>query len=91
MDCPYFHIVTTVPSELNEIFLYNSKICYEILFKATSDTILALAKDTKWLGAKVGITSVLHTWVLITILKCIEMKENYQYKKTQSKKIVNLN
>ena len=62
MDCPYFHIVTTVPSELNEIFLYNSKICYDILFKATSDTILALAKDTKWLGAKVGITSVLHTW-----------------------------
>ena len=62
MDCPYFHIVTTVPSELNEIFLYNSKICYDILFKATSDAILALAKDTKWLGAKVGITSVLHTW-----------------------------
>ena len=62
MDCPYFHIVTTVPSELNELFLYNSKICYDILFKATSDTILALAKDTKWLGAKVGITSVLHTW-----------------------------
>lgn len=62
MDCPYFHIVTTVPSELNELFLYNSKICYDILFKATSDTILALTKDTKWLGAKVGITSVLHTW-----------------------------
>ncbi len=62
LNCPYFHIVTTVPCELNEIFLYNSKICYDILFKATSETILELANDKKWLGAKVGITSVLHTW-----------------------------
>ena len=62
LECPYFHIVTTVPSELNEIFLYNSKTCYDILFKATSESILTLAKDKKWLGAKIGITSVLHTW-----------------------------
>ena len=62
LDCPYFHIVTTIPSELNEIFLYNPKICYEILFKATSQSILELCKDPKWLGAKVGITSILHTW-----------------------------
>ena len=62
LDCPYFHIVTTIPCELNEIVLYNSKECYDILFKATSESILTLANDTKWLGAKVGITSVLHTW-----------------------------
>lgn len=62
LNCPYFHIVTTVPYELNEIFLYNSKICYDILFKATSEAILELSNDPKWLGAKVGITSVLHTW-----------------------------
>ncbi len=62
LDCPYFHIVTTIPSELNELVLYNQKTCYNILFKATSETILELAKDTKWLGAKVGITSILHTW-----------------------------
>ena len=62
LDCPYFHIVTTIPCELNELVLYNPKICYDILFKATSESILILAKDTKWLGAKVGITSVLHTW-----------------------------
>ena len=62
LDCPYFHIVTTIPSELNEIVLYNSKICYDILFKATSESILQLSNDTKWLGAKVGITSILHTW-----------------------------
>lgn len=62
LDCPYFHIVTTIPSELNEIVLYNTKECYDILFKATSESILTLSKDKKWLGAKVGITSVLHTW-----------------------------
>lgn len=62
LDCPYFHIVTTVPAELNEIALYNKKEFYNILFKATSESILELANDPKWLGAKVGITSILHTW-----------------------------
>ncbi len=62
LNCPYFHIVTTIPCELNQLVLYNKKICYDILFKATSESILALAKDKKWLGAKVGITSILHTW-----------------------------
>ena len=62
LDCPYFHIITTVPYQLNEIFLYNKKICYNILFKATSESILTLANDSKWLGAKPGITSILHTW-----------------------------
>ena len=62
LDIRYFHIITTVPHELNEIFLFNKKICYDILFKATSESILELANDPKWLGAKVGITSILHTW-----------------------------
>ena len=62
LDVKYFHIITTVPYELNEIFLYNKNICYNILFKATSESILELAEDPRWLGAKVGITSILHTW-----------------------------
>ena len=62
LDCPYFHIVTTIPSELNELVLYNQKEIYNILFKATSESILELCEDPKWLGAKVGITSILHTW-----------------------------
>lgn len=62
LDCPYFHIVTTVPSELNIIALYNQKEFYNILFKATSESILELSNDPKWLGCKVGITSILHTW-----------------------------
>jgi len=62
LDSKYFHVITTVPCELNEIFLFNQKICYDILFKATSESILTLAEDPKWLGAKIGITSILHTW-----------------------------
>ena len=62
LDSKYFHIITTVPYELNDIFMYNKKICYNILFKATSEAILELSDDPKWLGAKVGITSILHTW-----------------------------
>ena len=62
LNIPYFHIVTTIPSELNEIALYNKKIFYNILFEATSKSILTLAEDPKWLGGKVGITSILHTW-----------------------------
>jgi len=62
LDSKYFHIITTVPYELNDLFLYNQKICYDILFKATSESILELCDDPKWLGAKVGITSILHTW-----------------------------
>ena len=62
LDSKYFHIITTVPYELNEIFLFNQKICFDILFKATSQSVLKLANDPKWLGAKVGITSILHTW-----------------------------
>lgn len=62
LDSKYFHIVTTVPYELNDIFLHNNKICYNILFKATSLSILELCNDPKWLGAKPGITSILHTW-----------------------------
>ena len=62
LNCPYFHIITTVPAELNEIAMYNQKDFYKILDKATSESILELANDPKWLGAKVGITSILHTW-----------------------------
>ena len=96
LDCPYFHIITTVPAELNELALYNKQEFYNILFKATSESILKLADDSKWLGAKVGITSILHTWGQtmefhphihnivtgggISNNKWIESKENYIFK-----------
>ena len=62
LECKYFHIVTTVPSELNEIFRHNPKESYKILFDATSEAILELSNDSKWLGAKAGIVAILHTW-----------------------------
>ena len=58
----YFHIVFTIPSELNRICLVNKKVMYDILFHAASQTILTLAKDKKHLGVLSGLVAVLHTW-----------------------------
>ena len=58
----YFHIVFTIPSELNRLTLVNQKCLYGILFKAASETILQLASQKQHLGAKPGIISILHTW-----------------------------
>lgn len=62
LDITYFHLVATIPSELNLIALYNQKEIYNIMFKANAEAIQTLTKDKKWLGAKVGISSILHTW-----------------------------
>lgn len=59
LNCKYFYITTTIPSKLNKLFFNNQKICYNILFKATSQTILELNKIS---GITLGITSILHTW-----------------------------
>lgn len=58
----YFHIVFTIPSELNRLCLVNQKIMYDILFQAASETILTLAKDKKHLGILSGLVAMLHTW-----------------------------
>ena len=58
----YYQIVFTAPHELNDICLANKKVMYDILFKAASETVLELAKDTKHLGADTGLVTVLHTW-----------------------------
>lgn len=58
----YFHLVFTIPSELNHLCLTNRKVLYNILFKASSQTIKMLCKDEKHLGANPAILSVLHTW-----------------------------
>lgn len=58
----YFHVVFTIPEELNYLTLTNQKELYSILFKATSETLLELSKDIKYLGAEIGFTSILHTW-----------------------------
>ncbi len=58
----YYHLVFTVPHGLNLLCLANKKVMYGILFKAVSQTILELSKDTKHLGADTGLITVLHTW-----------------------------
>ena len=58
----YYHLVFTIPHELNPLCLANKKLMYNILFKAASRTILELSKDTKHLGADTGLITVLHTW-----------------------------
>jgi len=58
----YYHLVFTIPHELNPLCQANKKVMYGLLFKAASQTILELAKDTRHLGADTGLITVLHTW-----------------------------
>lgn len=58
----YYHLVYTLPHELNLLCLHNKKEIYNLLFKAASQSIIELAKDPKHLGADIGLLTVLHTW-----------------------------
>ena len=58
----YFHVVFTLPAEIADIAFHNKALVYDLLFKAASRTMLTIAADPKHLGARIGITAVLHTW-----------------------------
>ncbi|MFD1940657.1 IS91 family transposase [Paradevosia shaoguanensis] len=58
----YFHVVFTLPAEIADIAFHNKAVVYDLLFKATSQTMLTIAADPKHLGVRIGITAVLHTW-----------------------------
>lgn len=58
----YFHVVFTLPAEIARIAYWNKKAVYDLLFKASAQTVSTIAADPKRLGARVGMTSVLHTW-----------------------------
>jgi len=58
----YYHLVFTLPHELNLLCQKNKKVIYNLLFKSASQTLLELTKDTKHLGADIGLITVLHTW-----------------------------
>ncbi|MEL0252990.1 MAG: IS91 family transposase, partial [Novosphingobium sp.] len=58
----YFHVVFTVPAEIADIAWQNKAVVYDLLFRAAAHTMLTIAADPKHLGARVGITAVLHTW-----------------------------
>ena len=58
----YFHVVFTIPSQLNTLILKNKKEMYSILFKASAETLIELSKDPKYISAEIGFISILHTW-----------------------------
>jgi hypothetical protein len=58
----YFHVVFTLPAEIANIAFHNKALVYDLLFQAASETMLTIAADPRHLGARIGITAVLHTW-----------------------------
>ena len=62
LPVPYYHVVFTLPAAVADIAYQNKAVIYDLLFKASAETLTAIAADPKHLGARVGITSVLHTW-----------------------------
>jgi len=58
----YFHVVFTLPAEVADIAYQNKAVLYDLLFRAASETMLMIAADPKHLGARIGITAVLHSW-----------------------------
>jgi hypothetical protein len=62
LPVPYFHVVFTLPAAIADIAYQNKAAIYDILFKASAEAVLTIAADPKHLGARVGVTSVLHTW-----------------------------
>ena len=62
LNIQYFHVVFTVPAELNPIFLSNQEKLYRLLFSCAAETLTQLAWNKKYLGAQIGCIEVLHTW-----------------------------
>jgi len=62
LEVPYFHVVFTVPAEIEAIAFQNQTVVYDILFRAASETLRTIAADPKHLGAEIGFLGVLHSW-----------------------------
>ena len=62
LPVPYFHLVFTLPHEINPLAQGNPRVIYNLLFQAASETLQTFGRDRKWLGGEIGITMVLHTW-----------------------------
>ncbi len=58
----YYHVVFTLPAPISDIAYHNKAVIYHLLFKTAAETLLTIAADPKRLGARLGITAVLHTW-----------------------------
>jgi hypothetical protein len=62
LPVPYYHVVFTLPAAIADIAYQNKAVIYDLLFKVSAETLLTIAADPKHLGARIGITAVLHTW-----------------------------
>ena len=62
LPVPYYHVVFTLPGPIADIAYQNKAVLYDLLFKVSAETMLTIAADPKHLAARIGITSVLHTW-----------------------------
>jgi ssDNA-binding Zn-finger/Zn-ribbon topoisomerase 1 len=62
LPVPYYHVVFSLPAQIADIAYQNKAVIYDLLFKASSETMLTIAADPKHLGARIGFLSVLHTW-----------------------------
>ena len=62
LPTPYFHIVFTLPNALDRIALANPRVVYDLLMRATAETLLEVAADPQHLGAQIGVLAVPHTW-----------------------------
>ena len=62
LPVPYFHVVFTLPQQVNPLCLYAPKKVYNLLFNTAWSVMKSFAQDAKHLGAKPGMIAVLHTW-----------------------------
>jgi Putative transposase/Transposase zinc-binding domain len=62
LPVPYYHVVFTLPAAIADVAYQNKAVIYDLLFKASAETLITIAADLKHLGARIGITAVLHTW-----------------------------
>jgi len=62
LPAPYFHVVFTLPHELNPLAQGNPRVIYRLLFDAAGRTLLEFGENPRWLGGELGLTMVLHTW-----------------------------
>jgi hypothetical protein len=62
LPVPYYHVVFTLPASISAVAFQNKAVVYDLLFKTAAETLTTIAADPKHLGARVGLTAVLHTW-----------------------------
>src|SRR3982750_715533 len=62
LPVPYYHVVFTLPAPIAAIAFQNKAVVYDLLFRTAADMLLTIAADPKHLGARIGLTAVLHTW-----------------------------